>query len=54
MTAAAEAGFDNFIFYNIALNYSVLLADMAILLIVYFITYKSLGRLYDDQRVIVR
>lgn len=51
MTAAAEAGFDNFIFYNIALNYSVLLADMAILLIVYVISYKSLGKLYEDQRI---
>mgnify|MGYP001033075437 CR=1 FL=1 len=50
MTSAREAGFDKFIFYNIALNYSVLLADMAILLIVYAISYKSLNKLYDDQR----
>lgn len=50
MTSAAEAGFDKFILYNIALNYSVLLGDMAILLIIYFITYKSLSSLYEDQR----
>lgn len=50
MTEAAKYGFDKFIYYNIALNYLPLLGDMAILLIVYFISFKSLNRIYEDQR----
>ncbi|MDO4595250.1 MAG: energy-coupled thiamine transporter ThiT [Tissierellia bacterium] len=45
MTTALEAGFKNFITYDIIYNYSFLLADMLILLIIFAISYKRLKAL---------
>lgn len=49
MTTALESGFNSFLLYNLAYNYSFLAADLAILLVVFVLTFDRIKKLYKPQ-----
>lgn len=49
MTTAMEKGFNSFLSYNLAYNYSFLALDCAILLVILVLTFDRLKTLYKSQ-----